>query len=158
MRTGKRFGTAIKHLLLLVSALLVLGSQGATGLGRAGALSPTQTTAPAATQTAARITLTLPQADTELVVEGKIIPGTGTSRVFVTPPLETAVTHRYTFSATWQPNVYTAMTRSRTVALRAGEQVADTPVTSSQLRNARVAYDLVYNPIETRFLHEARNA
>ena len=130
----------MKHLLLLVSALLVLGSQGATGLGRAGALSPTQTTAPAATQTAARITLTLPQADTELVVEGKIVPGTGTSRVFVTPPLETAVTHRYTFSATWQPNVYTAMTRSRTVALRAGERLAIDLTVDDPTDRVRVSY------------------
>jgi uncharacterized protein (TIGR03000 family) len=130
----------MKHLLLLVSALLVLGSQGAAGLGRAGALSPAQTTAPAATQTAARITLTLPQADTELVVEGKIIPGTGTSRVFVTPPLEPAVTYRYTFSATWQPNVYTAMTRSRTVALRAGERLAIDLTVDDPTDRVRVSY------------------
>lgn len=33
-----------------------------------------------------------------------------------------------------------------------------TPATSNQLRGARFAYDLVYNPIETRFLREARDA
>src|SRR5262245_36105700 len=54
--------TAMKHLVLLVSAILVLGSQGAAGLGRAGSRPPTQTAAGTATQTAARITLTLPQA------------------------------------------------------------------------------------------------
>jgi 3-dehydroquinate dehydratase/shikimate dehydrogenase len=37
----------------------------------------------------------------------------------------------------------------------AGQLEADTPATSSQLRGARLAYDLVYNPIETKFLCEA---
>ena len=39
-----------------------------------------------------------------------------------------------------------------------GEREAETPATESQLRGARVAYDLVYNPAETRFLREARAA
>ncbi len=34
----------------------------------------------------------------------------------------------------------------------------ETPVTSHQLRGARFTYDLVYNPIETRFMREAREA
>ncbi|HEX8499667.1 MAG TPA: type I 3-dehydroquinate dehydratase [Pyrinomonadaceae bacterium] len=38
----------------------------------------------------------------------------------------------------------------------AGE--AEMPATAPQLRGARVAYDLVYNPAETRFLREARAA
>ena len=33
-----------------------------------------------------------------------------------------------------------------------------TPVTADQLRGARLAYDLVYNPVETRFMREARHA
>ena len=33
-----------------------------------------------------------------------------------------------------------------------------TPATADQLRGARLAYDLVYNPIETSFLREAREA
>jgi 3-dehydroquinate dehydratase/shikimate dehydrogenase len=36
-----------------------------------------------------------------------------------------------------------------------GERENETPATASQLRGARVAYDLVYNPRETRFLREA---
>lgn len=39
-----------------------------------------------------------------------------------------------------------------------GKNEDKTPATSKQLRNARVAYDLVYNPSETRFLREARAA
>ena len=39
-----------------------------------------------------------------------------------------------------------------------GEKENETPATASQLRGARVAYDLVYNPHETRFLREAHDA
>ena len=34
----------------------------------------------------------------------------------------------------------------------------DTPATAAQLRGARLAFDLVYNPLETRFLREASAA
>jgi 3-dehydroquinate dehydratase/shikimate dehydrogenase len=36
-----------------------------------------------------------------------------------------------------------------------GEQQTETPATAEQLRGVRLAYDLVYNPMETRFLGEA---
>src|SRR5256714_628173 len=39
-----------------------------------------------------------------------------------------------------------------------GEKENETPATASQLRGARVVYDLVYNPRETRFPREARDA
>jgi shikimate dehydrogenase len=39
-----------------------------------------------------------------------------------------------------------------------GEREDETAATASQLRGARVAYDLVYNPRETRFLREASAA
>lgn len=40
----------------------------------------------------------------------------------------------------------------------AGQFENETPATAQQLRGARLAYDLVYNPIETGFLREAREA
>jgi shikimate 5-dehydrogenase len=40
----------------------------------------------------------------------------------------------------------------------AGEFATETPATSHQLRGARLAYDLVYNPTETLFLREAGEA
>jgi 3-dehydroquinate dehydratase / shikimate dehydrogenase len=39
-----------------------------------------------------------------------------------------------------------------------GPLEAETPAIAEQLRGARLAYDLVYNPDETRFLREAREA
>jgi 3-dehydroquinate dehydratase/shikimate dehydrogenase len=39
-----------------------------------------------------------------------------------------------------------------------GPTVNQTPATAEQLRGVRLAYDLVYNPSETRFLSEARKA
>ena len=39
-----------------------------------------------------------------------------------------------------------------------GAQETETPATAAQFRGARLAYDLVYNPLETQFLREARVA
>jgi 3-dehydroquinate dehydratase/shikimate dehydrogenase len=39
-----------------------------------------------------------------------------------------------------------------------GERINETPVVADQLRGSRLVYDLVYNPIETRFLKEGRAA
>jgi 3-dehydroquinate dehydratase/shikimate dehydrogenase len=39
-----------------------------------------------------------------------------------------------------------------------GQFEDETPVTASQLRGARLVYDLVYNPTETKFLREAHQA
>ena len=39
-----------------------------------------------------------------------------------------------------------------------GELETQTPATAEQLKNIQLAYDLVYNPFETRFLREAKNA
>ncbi|NNE98241.1 MAG: NAD(P)-binding domain-containing protein, partial [Pyrinomonadaceae bacterium] len=38
-----------------------------------------------------------------------------------------------------------------------GELENQTPIGRAQLKNLHLAYDLVYNPIETRFLREAKN-
>ena len=39
-----------------------------------------------------------------------------------------------------------------------GHLMDKTPAVCQQLRGARLAYDLVYNPVETRFLRDAREA
>jgi uncharacterized protein (TIGR03000 family) len=107
--------------LSLVGGILVLGSQGAASLDRARL--STQATG-SATQVAARITVTVPHDETELAVDGKTVPGTGTTREVEVPPLQPGVTYRFNFTAKWQPNTYTTITRSKTVSFRAGERLA----------------------------------
>ncbi len=128
------------RVLLLVSGILVFGTQAAAALDRAPAPFSTQAAAPAATRITSRITVTVPHDETELVVEGKTIPGTGTSRNFETPPLESGITFRYTFTATWQPNTYTTITRSKTVSFRAGERLAVDLTVDDPNDRARVRY------------------
>ena len=80
-----------------------------------------QSTASPARQPTTRIVVTVPSDEVELVVNGKTIPGEGTSRAFTGPA--DAGTQRYTISVTWMPNSYTTMTRTKTVAVRGGETV-----------------------------------
>ena len=77
-----------------------------------------------ALQTKTRISVIVPDAESELVVEGKVVPGKGTSRTFETEALEAGASYRYTIAATWHPNGYTAITRTKTVSFRAGQRVA----------------------------------
>ena len=142
MPTGTTLPTASTqaHRVILVGAILVLGSQAAVGLGCAQATLSTPAASSAATRTVARLALTVPQDDAELVVEGKTIPGTGASRDFVTPPLEAGITYRYTLSAIWQPNTYTSMTRSRVVSFRAGERLVVDLTVDDPNDRVRVSY------------------
>jgi uncharacterized protein (TIGR03000 family) len=110
----------INRVLLLVSGVLFLGAQSVNSLDRVRHPSSSQA---AATRITSRITVNLPHDQSELVVDGKTIPGDGTSRSFETAPLAARTTYRYTFTARWQPNTYTTITRSRTIAFLAGERV-----------------------------------
>lgn len=47
------------------------------------------------------------------------------------------------------------MVVNTTVLGMSGHQEQQTPANAAQLQGARLAYDLVYNPSETRFLREA---
>lgn len=131
---------AIQRVLLVGCGVLLFSAQSAAPLDHARVPTSTQATAPAPTQVTSPITVTVPQDDTELVVEGKTIPGVGTSRNFESPPLETGSTRRYTFTARWQPNSYTTITRSKTVTFRAGERVTVDLTTDDPSDRARVQY------------------
>ena len=72
---------------------------------------------------AARVIVALPADDADLAVDGETIPGQGRSREFTTPPLDAGTDQRITLTATWDPNTYTTMTRSKTVSFRPGEIV-----------------------------------
>jgi uncharacterized protein (TIGR03000 family) len=68
-----------------------------------------------------RVVVVLSADDAELTLDGRPIPGSGSSRTFDTPPLDAGREHRLTFGVTWMPNSYTTMTRAKTVAIRPGE-------------------------------------
>jgi uncharacterized protein (TIGR03000 family) len=68
--------------------------------------------------------VTMPDMNAELIVEGRTVSGSGITRSFETAPLQRGRTYRYTVAATWQPNTYTTMTRTKTVSFRAGEPIA----------------------------------
>lgn len=65
----------------------------------------------------------LAEDDALLTIEGGATKQTGSTRQFVSPPLEPGVSYTYTLVATWEPNNYTKITRTRTVAVRAGQTV-----------------------------------
>ncbi len=130
----------MKHFPLLVSGMLVLGADGLEAIDGSRAPSSSQATRSAATQITSRITVTVPHDATALVVDGQPIQGAGTFRTFDTPPLEAGTTYRYTFTATWQPNTYTTITRSKTVSFRAGDGVAVDLTIDDPNDRARVQY------------------
>jgi uncharacterized protein (TIGR03000 family) len=126
--------------------LLVVFSAGLiTAGGVAPALSPAleraalQSTAASERRLTSRVVVTVPADDAELVVNDTAIPGAGASRAFETGPLD-AGTHRYTFTVTWEPNTYTTITRSKTVAFRAGESVRVDLTVEDPADRVRVIY------------------
>jgi uncharacterized protein (TIGR03000 family) len=124
-------------LLILVGALL-------------GGLAPLPPAVPAppALQSAAaslpaRLTslfvVTVPADDAELTVNGDAITGTGSSRTLETALLD-AGAHQFTLTVTWAPNTYTKMTRTKTVAFRAGETVRVDLAADDPADRVRVIY------------------
>ena len=83
----------------------------------------TQAARPEAARSA-RLTVNVPQDDTVLSLEGRVIVGMGTTREVETPPLGPQERRSLTLTASWNPNTYTTMTRTKSVSLRAGERVA----------------------------------
>ena len=131
----------VTHLLLLVSLVLVASTNPTVAVARAHDQARRQAPAPAPATTTSAFTVVVPDAATELVVNGNAMPdtGTGTSRKFETPPLKPG-THTYTFAATWQPNAYTTITRTKTVSFRAGEQVVVNLMVEDPGDRVRVQY------------------
>jgi uncharacterized protein (TIGR03000 family) len=103
---------------------------------------PPVTAQPQATagQATSRFTVTVPSDDAELAVEGTTIPGEGSSRVFDSPPVAGDTTFHYTLTATWKPNSYTTMTRTRRVPFRGGERITVDLTASDSNDRVRVVY------------------
>jgi uncharacterized protein (TIGR03000 family) len=70
-----------------------------------------------------KLKVLVPQDDAELLIEGQKTKPTGTVREFETPELEVGKLYEYDFSATWEPNNYTHLTRTRKIEFKGGEDV-----------------------------------
>jgi len=70
-----------------------------------------------------KITVTLPQDDAELQIEKKMMKTAGLKREFDTPELDAKQMYEYEFIATWRPNNYTVITRTRVEKFTAGDAV-----------------------------------
>ena len=114
---------AIRRHVLVLSVAFVSLMHGASVLSPRGERVFAQAPAVSERGITSHVVVTVPAEDAELVVEGKTILGQGATREFDTGPLDSAATHRHSFTVTWKPNAYTTMTRSKTVAFRAGEPV-----------------------------------
>jgi uncharacterized protein (TIGR03000 family) len=71
----------------------------------------------------ARISITLPQDDAELLVDGQKVPGGGTQRSVNSRPLRKGTRGKATITVQWKPNGYTEMTRTKQIQFTAGEPV-----------------------------------
>jgi uncharacterized protein (TIGR03000 family) len=60
--------------------------------------------------------------DARLSVDGTPTKQTGAERRFVSPPLEPGQKYSYTLTASWEPNNYTKITRTRKAIVQAGQQ------------------------------------
>jgi uncharacterized protein (TIGR03000 family) len=75
---------------------------------------------------AATIKITVPEkglAETELKVNDAVVKGNGATRTFTTEPLEPGKEYKFKIEGLVQPNNYTKITRTREVAVKAGDEV-----------------------------------
>jgi uncharacterized protein (TIGR03000 family) len=122
---------------LLVALATLLFSQVSLAADHAGTVSQA---AGASTQATARITVTVPQNDAELLLDDVVMPGAGTSRSLDAGPFARGTTRKLVLTVRWQPNTYTTMTRTRTVAVRAGEVVTVDLTREDPTDRVRVQY------------------
>ncbi len=84
---------------------------------------PPETKKADAKKVKSKLKITVPQDNTELKIEGVVMKGSGKVREFETPDLEAGKTYEYAFSAFWEPNNYTKMTRTKSIDFEAGKDV-----------------------------------
>ena len=70
-----------------------------------------------------KLKVTVPQENTELLIEDKPTKAVGKVREFETPNLEAGKMYEYQFKATWRPNNYTVITRTKNVQFKAGDNL-----------------------------------
>lgn len=70
-----------------------------------------------------KLRVLMPWPNATLTIEGTDTKQTGSTRLFVSPPVETGRDYSYTLTTVWKPNNYTTKTRTRTVSVRAGQEI-----------------------------------
>jgi uncharacterized protein (TIGR03000 family) len=85
--------------------------------------SPPQTAAAAAPAVSSRISITVPQDDAVLSVDGEQLVAFGKVRTIDSKPLTRGAQGTTTLSVQWKPNGYTEMTRTKQVRFTAGQPV-----------------------------------
>ena len=106
--------------VLPIVAVCGAGLVATTSVGAAAQAKPT----PAAAQVRSKLTITVPNEDAILTIDGRSVPGNGFTRTYETPPLTPGTSYGYTIIIEWAPNNYTTLTRSKIVSFKAGEPVA----------------------------------
>jgi uncharacterized protein (TIGR03000 family) len=143
-----------KHQYRVSSAVgLALGLFAATVAGRVEARPAQASAAAAATEVRSRVVVTVPADETTLSMEGMPVDSVGRLRQFNTPPLDRGRTYRYRFIATWRPNGYTVMTRTKTVEFAGGADVVvdmtqEDPGDRAEIRFVPTPPDVVMAMIE----------
>lgn len=82
----------------------------------------------------------------QLTIEGMPTRQTGPMRTFQSPPLEPNRAYSYTVVATWAPNNYTTITRSRVLIVMAGQTVEVDMRQPDEKRPDRIAIRYVPTP------------
>lgn len=108
--------------------------------------------ADAAAQAKSKVVVLVPEDDTELFIDGKKIEGAGKVRQFDGPGLEAGKTHVYTFTARWEPNNYTIITRKKTVLFTAGSELTVDLTTDDPSDHAQVRYVPTPNDIVQKMI------
>jgi uncharacterized protein (TIGR03000 family) len=71
----------------------------------------------------AHIRVLVPEKDAKVLIDGKATKQQGVERDFTSPPLETGWSYSYTLTASWWPNNYTKVIRSRSVQIKPGQAI-----------------------------------
>jgi uncharacterized protein (TIGR03000 family) len=72
---------------------------------------------------AAYLRVFLPQDDATVTIDEQPTKQQGETRLYVSPALDPAKQYTYTVTATWEPNNYTKVMRTRVVDVKAGQQI-----------------------------------
>jgi len=71
----------------------------------------------------AYVRVLVPEADAKVTIDEQPTKQMGENRLFVSPALDPAKHYTYTVTASWEPNNYTKVIRTRIVDVRAGQQI-----------------------------------